>query len=448
MTDLISAAARSHSNALAFDDGTRQVTYTDLQTHLTEQSGVGQGEHVIWCSKNDWKSFLTFWKLQSAGSVACPISERFPEEKRNAIAKQLDAQWLSKYSHDSRASESPYQADPESPATITLSSGSTGTPKAIVHSMAAHIASATGAATNIPLGPGDRWLWSLPLYHVSGLSILVRCAVAGATVVGIHETEQLSAELLRKRRITHLSVVSTQLKRLLASKQFPGPELKSVLLGGSSVQPKLVTQARERGVAVHTTYGLTEMASQVTTSTSECDPTTSGRVLPGCELVVDDGEILVRGETLCLGYYRDGEIQTAVDDDGWFHTRDRGSLNAKGQLTVAGRIDNMFISGGENIYPESIERALLGLFEIEPAIVVPKPDEEFGARPVAFVRGELPLDWESQLRNSLRGFEVPTQILDWPTHAELGIKPDRKKLCKIVGDTLPPGESGSQARRG
>ena len=92
----------------------------------------------------------------------------------------------------------------------------------------------------------------------------------------------------------------------------------------------------------------------------------------------------------------------------------------------------MFISGGENIYPEVIERALLKFADVEQAVVVPRSDAEFGARPVAFINGQLDSDWETELRKSLRGLEIPCAILEWPDGAMLGIKPDRKKLCELA----------------
>ena len=431
MTSPIELAARQHPTQLAFDDGEVQIAYADLVAKLSESSrrfaDADSGAHVAWCPKNDADAFLTFWALQQHGCVACPVSHRFPEALREEIVQRLDAVWLPDLS-DAELNQT--ESDR---ATIILSSGSTGVPKAIVHTMAAHVASAKGAATNMQLDPGDRWLWSLPLCHVSGLSILVRCAVASATVVGMPTGSKLSARLLDEQRITHLSVVTTQLRRLLADENFPSLHLKAVLLGGSSVDSRLVAAARERGVSVHTTYGLSEMASQVTTSTSTDDPSKCGRVLPGRQLEISaSGEILVRGETLCLGYYGNGKVESAVDESGWFHTGDLGELDEDQQLTVKGRIDNMFISGGENIHPENIERAMRSAFEIDHVIVVPRSDETFGNRPVAFVQGDLPADWEAILREKLQGYQIPVDVLAWPAEAEGAIKPNRKHLQKLA----------------
>ena len=255
--------------------------------------GLQRGDHVAWCPKNDLDGFQTFWALQQLGCVACPISHRFPIAERNEIVQRLDAKWLPDLAAGALIERDNHSNSIDAAATMILSSGSTGIPKAVVHTMAAHVASATGAAINIPLQPDDRWLWSLPLFHVSGLSILVRCAVAGATVVCLPDDSKPDAGLLDQLEVTHLSVVITQLRRLLAEDDFPSQHLKAVLLGGSGFDENLVVEARKRGVPVHTTYGLTEMASQVTTSTLSDRPSVSGRVLPGRELKIKaSGEIL------------------------------------------------------------------------------------------------------------------------------------------------------------
>lgn len=445
----IEQAAAKYPEQLAYDDGVVRATYSELMDELStanDGSGLGLrlaslpvGQHVAWSPENDFLAFKMFWAIQRQACVACPVSHRLPAAVRKQVVARLDACWLDSEFQLVAAEVSGSGRDcPQDnvlnrPATIILSSGSTGVPKAVVHSMAAHVASAEGAAKNMPLLPSDRWLWSLPLFHVSGLSVLIRCAVAGATVVGLPSDTPLSAELLAERRITHLSVVNTQLRRLLQQGNFPSVHLKAILLGGSSVDESLVRLARQRGIAVHTTYGLTETASQVTTSTADGDPAKSGAVLEGRELrVAADDEIYVRGQTLCLGYFVDSEIRPVVDGQGWFRTGDLGRLDDDRQLTVFGRSDNMFVSGGENIYPENIERAFLKAFGVEQVIVVPRVSQEYGARPVAFVAGDLPADWQATLRQVLQGYEVPVEVLAWPRDVELGIKPNRKRMKQLV----------------
>ena len=445
MISPIESSINHHGDQLAYEDGKIQIQYGALQAAFT-QSAIMQltniefGDYIVWSPKNDFESFITFWTLQQRGCVACPVSSRISDSKRHAMAEQINGKWLKSLLNERdkvqrKFVNSKTPDDLAQPATLIFSSGSTGQPKAIVHGMSAHIASATGAAKVIPLNSGDRWLWSLPLYHISGLSILIRCATAGATVVGLPSDQELNARVLDELKITHLSVVTTQLRRLLAEKTFPSQHLRTVLLGGGSIDPNLVETARNRGIDIRTTYGLSEMASQVTTSTADGTPSASGKLLENRQLQISPtGEILLRGETLALGYYQNGDIQSLINKDGWFQTNDIGALNENSELIVSGRIDNMFISGGENIHPENIERAMTALFNIEQVIVVPSPDTEFGARPVAFVDGRLPPDWKERIIQLLPKYEVPTEIHPWPSGSETPIKPDRIHLQRLISD--------------
>ena len=192
------------------------------------------------------------------------------------------------------------------------------------------------------------------------------------------------AEEVRARAVTHSYLVPTQLYRLLRDGNSALQSLKAILLGGAPAPRALIDEAIERKLPVYRSYGLTEMASQVTTTppgSSTEGLRTSGRLLPYRELrIADDGEILVRGLTRFEGYVQGDDVLPSVDEEGWFHTRDRGSVDDLGMLHVEGRMDNLFISGGENVQPEEIERALLELPGVEEAIVVPVPDEEFGSQ--------------------------------------------------------------------
>lgn len=177
MTSPIESAIDRHARNLAFTDGDQKVTYAELGERIDEFSQrflrhFDPGQQVAWCPRNDLESLVTFWALHHSRLVVCPISFRIPEERRPDILRQLDATWLNRDSREQTGRQAePFQAsssnEDQTPATLILSSGSTGQPKAVVHSMAAHVASAEGAASNMPLTQIDRWLWSLPLFHVS-----------------------------------------------------------------------------------------------------------------------------------------------------------------------------------------------------------------------------------------------------------------------------------------
>jgi O-succinylbenzoic acid--CoA ligase len=211
--------------------------------------------------------------------------------------------------------------------------------------------------------------------------------------------------------------------------------LKAILLGGGPAPAHLLDEALTRGLPIHTSYGLTEMASQVTATppgASREELRTSGRPLPHREISVsEDGEILVKGETLCAGYVEGEAVDLPLDAEDWFHTKDLGELDADGYLRVRGRKDNLFISGGENVQPEEIEEALCLLEGVEEAVVVPVPDPEFGSRPAAFVRTtvgvEEPDNLEHKLEPVLARFKIPVAFYGWPEGIG-GMKVDRAAL--------------------
>lgn len=334
----------------------------------------------------------------------------------------------------------------DAPANIVFTSGSTGDSKAVLHSLDNHVCSASGSRANIPLERGDRWLLALPLYHVGGLAIVFRCLLSGGTITIPHRDEDL-AESVRRRRPTHLSLVSTQLKRLLdAPDALPLSSLRAVLLGGSAIPSTLIDRALERGLPIHTSYGMSEMASQITTTRPGADRqelATSGYLLPHRELRIEDDRILVRGETRFLGYVQGDELIQPFADGGWFATGDTGFLDAEGRLVVTGRADEMFISGGENIQPLQIERALAAIDGIDSAVVVPVPDPTYGQRPFAFLDADRKLDPEDvsrRLRETLPGYMIPVDYHALPDHAPGALKLSRPDLTQLArdlrGDTL------------
>jgi O-succinylbenzoic acid--CoA ligase len=283
---------------------------------------------------------------------------------------------------------------------------------------------------------------SLPLYHVGGLGIVFRMLLGGGTVV-IPECKEDMDTTVARYGITHVSLVSTQLYRWLAqgvSKKTTST-LKAVLVGGGPVPASLVKRASQAGLPLFTTYGSTEMASQITT-TAPKDPGnrlfTSGKLLEFRNLKVDAGEILVKGKTLFKGYVSQGKVTLPVDNEGWFRTGDMGALDGKSYLAFRGRKDNMFISGGENITPEEIEMQLCLIPRIARALVVPIKDNEFGFRPVAFVKtlGNKSLDHEAlaaDLEKHLPRFKVPLAFYEWPKEEDQGgIKPDRSYLRRLA----------------
>ena len=328
--------------------------------------------------------------------------------------------------------------DSENDATVLFTSGSTGQPKALVHSLNNHKMNAKGALEHLPFEEGDRWLVTLPFFHVSGLSLIFRALESKGSLVFIREQDEIS-EFLSTFSCTHISLVPTQLIQLSKDPKALQhlKKMKQILVGGASIPGFLLELAEKEGLAVYLSYGLTEMASQVCTSSLPLR--TVGTCLPYRECkIAKDGEILVRGKTLFKGYLENEKRTLPLDSEGWFHTRDLGSINAEGELTVRGRKDTLFISGGENIYPEEIEKEILSKVEnVEAIVVVPKDDVVFGQIAVAFVRWRKDhvmneREFIGKCREILPNYMIPKKILSWPLDINEGLKVSRKTFIELA----------------
>lgn len=392
-----------------------------------------------------------------AGRTLVPLSTRWPPAataaalRRLGLSGALDADDLAEITTPSPAPGNAPVLDLERSATIVHTSGSTGEPKAVLHSVGNHVWSARGVNERMRLGEGDRWLLDLPLYHVGGLGVVVRCALAGAAVAVACPGEQ-SADVLGALRPTHVSLVATQLRRLLrAAPPEAMGSLRAVLLGGSAIPADLIDEAVGRGVPVATSYGMTEATATLTATApgaARAALATSGQPLAHREMRIAEGEIEVSGPTRFVGYARAGGVDPAP---AWFATGDLGRFDDAGRLVITGRRDLQFVSGGENVQPEAVEAALLALDTVAEAVVVPVPDAEFGARPVAFVRTSSGALDRSALAEALRqrvaGFAVPVAFHAW--RGAGGMKPDRPALQaeaeRRAAESSAPGPSEPEA---
>jgi O-succinylbenzoic acid--CoA ligase len=326
----------------------------------------------------------------------------------------------------------------DEPVFAVLTSGTTGASKVAVLSGGDVCASARNANRVLGLTARDRWLLSLPLHHVSGIGVVFRSLLASAAIAVPSDDEPLAAAIERTRP-THVSLVATQLYRLLRDETAAAAlaRCKGVVMGGGPTPESLVREAVARGIPLVMSYGMTETAAMIC-CTRPGDPLerllSSGKPLvDGTVSISDDGEILVRGDQLFLGYLQpDGSLDRPLTDDGWFRTGDLGHFDNAGYLHVTGRKDSMFISGGENIQPEEIESALHNLDGVEEAIVVAVDDEEWGRRPVAFLRMAEGRTFDAAalqqaLRGVLPGYKVPRAYHALPeVLAQPGLKPARR----------------------
>ncbi len=458
--DIIARAAKLYgtSPALQMADSTLSFsecnTVADAIASNLHSRGIRSSDIVAIVSPNTPEMVMLLLGLLKAGIIAAPLNYRFPEHLLGntikklqpclivtsdttslkgsiSIAELLDNDSPDTAHHAASSTEEPDIAERmeamHQPLTIIHTSASSGEAKAAVHSFANHWYSALGSNENIPFGAGDCWLLSLPLYHIGGYSLLFRSLISGGALA-LGKPDESLGQSLQNFPLTHLSVVPTQLYRLLADNECTAllRAMKAVLLGGSSAPKSLIEEAVRQHIPLYLSYGSTEMSSQIATSHAPIQgiQENSGRLLPWREIMTStDGELLVKGSCLFQGYLREGKIQPQADNDGWFHTSDIGTVTDDGTVTVAGRRDNMFISGGENLHPEEIEKMLMTIDGILEALVVPVDDNEYGQRPVAFIKTieeNKPDDITiTQAMHSMAGkLKSPTHYYrenEWPT---------------------------------
>lgn len=377
---------------------------------------VPQGSFIALRKIEPMNLFAWIWGIARHQCTAVLLSDRDPDEVIPQRCRQVGASYVFSHTPPPAIPKQRNPADFDRIAVILFTSGSTKQPKAVAHSLRTLFASAKASNHNISISKEDRWLQSLALWHIGGLAIAFRTLIANAEWIPRNKDLSLG-EQIERDNITHLSVVSTQLYRLLHEKNRDLTSLKAVLVGGGPIPNKLIEKANR--LPVHTTYGMTELGSQLCTTPPNAHNETlktAGYPLQGWTLTItQSGEICVRGEPLFLGYLRNGILENPTDEDGYFHTGDQGRLDSMGRLIVLGRCDQMFISGGENIHPEEIERCLCDIPNIEAALVLAIDHEEYGKRPVALIKGCVSLSViTAHLNAHLPRFKHPDQFRLWP----------------------------------
>ncbi len=315
---------------------------------------------------------------------------------------------------------------PSDDALIAFTSGTTGQPSAVRLTLSNLVASAIASAFRLGTSRDDRWLCCLPIHHLGGISIPLRTTLYGSTTVvqrGFDEDE--TAAIVRDDDVTGLSLVPTQLRRLLDNSWSPPDRLRFVLVGGAPAPPSLVERAVASDVPICPTYGTTETASQISTARpgeAASHPETVGRPLLFTDVTIVDsdgepqavgesGELVVDGPTVSPGYLDETRTAEAFGPDG-LHTGDRGRFTTAGRLEILGRLDDRIITGGETVHPETVAAVLREHPGVEDAAVVGVTDPTWGERVAALVvadsvSAETLID---HCRQRLAGHEVPKQL--------------------------------------
>ncbi|NHN58640.1 MULTISPECIES: o-succinylbenzoate--CoA ligase [Halorussus] len=482
------ARAAPESTALNEADGGTRWTYAELDDAVDETAGrlaalgLGEGDHLGVLMETR----LAFVRLVHAamrlGAVLVPLNARLtrPELARQAEVADLDlliceadTESEALYASEQRAGrddpradaaaiadvpvasvDSPAPAEGDESATalsatdpvdfspaewsrsdrqaLLFTSGTTGDPKAVDLSMGNFLASAVTSAFRLGATPDDRWLLCLSMYHMGGLSVALRSALYGGTVVLQEGFDAgAAADAIAEYGATGVSLVPTMLRQMLDERDALAGSLRFVLLGGAPAGDDLLARCEARGVPVHPTYGMTETASQIATARPReafAHRGTVGRPLLWTDLTaVDDGgdpvpagetgELVVSGPTVARGYYDDPEATEAAFGERGLHTGDVGYRDEAGRFWVLNRREDRIVTGGENVHPGEVVEALREHPAILDAAVVGLDDEEWGERVAALVEPESdadadlsPAEIEAHCQDRLAGYKRPRTV--------------------------------------
>ena len=305
----------------------------------------------------------------------------------------------------------------EGTAVVVRTSGSTGPSKGVELSAAALRHSARASLDRLGARRGERWLCCLPVTHVAGLQVLVRSLVSGTEPV---LAERADAETVAGSGCAHVSLVPTQLHRLILEDLGSGPAkplagYSSVLLGGAPAPASLLDAARAAGVPVVTTYGMTETCGGCVYD---------GVPLDGTQVVIrsdddgrpaESGRIWIGGPVLFSGYRPKTADQ--APRDGWFRTGDLGRLDASGRLVVRGRADDIINTGGYKVVPGEVAAVLHTCPGVRDVAVVGQPDPDWGERVIAVVVPTDPADPPTlellrlHVRERLPRYAAPSRVV-------------------------------------
>jgi O-succinylbenzoic acid--CoA ligase len=459
--DWLAARARTDPNSLALidgDTGTRwsyQELFVRVRRLAVElrEIGVEVGDRVGVVATRDPKTVSVLWAVLRAGAVLAPLEATAPAGKIRNLAgvAGLDHLVVEPARRDEVAAEFESgqrvhsmdsltgSGTTESPAgrgrwrhrrgldetrILLFTSGTTGDPKAVRLTPRNVGASAAGSAFRLGVEPEDRWVLTLPLYHMGGLAIVLRAAIYGTAVVLEREFDAPgTARTIEAYDATGISLVPTMLRRLLDDDWSPAT-LRFALVGGAPTPESLARRALAAGVPLHTTYGMTETASQVATATPaelRADPITVGRPLRTVQVDIVDtvgaglepgdvGEITVSGPVVSPGYLHGPSEQF---EEGRFHTGDVGYRDESGRLYVTGRESAMIVTGGENVHPRRVEAAFRALEAVDDAAAVGLDDPEWGERVAVLLVTNEPAtagELEAAVVDRLSSYEIPKTI--------------------------------------
>ena len=411
-------AIYAKNNVVTYQELNKRIAF--FSTYLINTFSFNRSSPVTILMKDPVDIIVCFFSLIRIGVSVLILDPKSPSSKVSDVMKQANSQILIKevtYKEDVAVQNEPILTLNQW-VHVVPTSGSSGRPKLVVLSLGNYMAHVEGSQQQIPVLKTSVWHLVLPLSHVSGMSIVFRTVLNGGAI----SLEGSSAGP------THISLVETQFHRY-AKEHLPFlKDISYILIGGSRVSDSVLEFSRIHNFESHIfpTYGMSELCSQIATRDV---------VLPHLTVKIKNGKVHVKGDSLFQGYLESSQCVLQLDEEGFYDTGDCGEIENR-SLRVLGRSDRMFISGGENIYPEEIEQALRSLPYIQEAFVISVPDDVFQEKPIGFIKPFIK-DFDvlkSDLNSLLSSYKIPKTYLPLPEKKESELKQSFENLLKSYQD--------------
>ncbi|MDX3588526.1 MULTISPECIES: class I adenylate-forming enzyme family protein [Streptomyces] len=419
----VGAAEAGHRIALVFEDRTWTYAELDLAVRRTiarlDKVGVRKGDRVVMQGAARPEALITLFAVTRMGAVLVPLHPQTTDGELAVVCEEtgptalvadetfppvsgLRLAWEELHPADD-GPEAVAHATPVGSdiAIIAFTSGTSGRPKGVALTHDNLYWSMVGGLARLPFGADDTALVSTPLAHVAVLGGLPQYTWArrGTVILAPRFEPDLFIDLVRDHKVTCAFAVPAMSALLARHHRFGSEDLDTlrwILSGGSPAQTATREQFRARGVGVVNSYGLTETAAGVTYSAPDEPAASTGSPVPQIELRVVDtagsavpadvaGEIRARGPSVAAEYWSTSGPVPVTDEEGWFHTGDRGLFDTEGRLSVVGRLKDTIITGGENIDPTEVENALADFPGVVEVAVSGAPDPVWGELVTAFL---------------------------------------------------------------
>ena len=425
--------AERNPDGRAVVSGEGQLTFLNVYERAKQtaaslsEEGIGAGSHVAIVLQNSERYYVLLHALTLLRAVIVPINIRLTADE---IARQIEFADCSHVISDNRIDKIKQKPVRTSSDTLLLlfTSGTSGEPKCVELTCQNIFYNALATKLRLKMTNKDSWLLSLPLYHIGGISIVMRSVMYGIPV-GIPSALDTDAIMAAMNDYDPavVSLVPTMMHRILGKRMKPNPAHRAILLGGGPVPGGLLDRAGAEGWKIATTYGATETSSQIATRSPDDakHPGSAGQALPFNRLhIVDEsgnemqseeeGEITVQTPSLMHGYYKREDLTAQNIRNNRYYTGDYGYLTGDRYLFVLSRRSDLIVSGGENINPSEVEDELRRYFTIRDVCVFPYADAEWGeVVAAAVVTDDDSITHESIARlldGKLASYKIPKKI--------------------------------------